>query len=64
MASLLNIVIYILLHAIFVYYNIENLVPNVTAELYFVVQLLTARGIALGPQQDEETGKRLLIILL
>ncbi|KAL9952210.1 hypothetical protein ACROYT_G039425 [Oculina patagonica] len=36
---------------------LENLVPNVTAELYFVVQLLTARGIAPESQQDEETGK-------
>ncbi|KAJ7352923.1 negative regulation of DNA replication [Desmophyllum pertusum] len=36
---------------------LENLVPNVTAELYFVVQLLTARGIAPEPKQDEEIGK-------
>ncbi|KAJ7352920.1 negative regulation of DNA replication [Desmophyllum pertusum] len=36
---------------------IKNLVPNVTAELYFVVQLLTARGIAPEPKQDEDIGK-------
>lgn len=32
-----------------------NLVPNVIAEVYFVVQLLTARGIALALQHPQGT---------
>ncbi|XP_066026194.1 codanin-1-like [Pocillopora verrucosa] len=37
----------------------ENLVPNVTAEIYFVVQLLTARGIAHESRQEEINGNNL-----
>ena len=31
-----------------------NLVPNVTAELYFVVQLLTVRGISSDCKENKE----------
>ena len=41
----------------FITHVAANLVPNVTAELYFVMQLLTARGIVSEQQQDGENGK-------
>lgn len=37
-------------------YVAANLVPNVTAELYFVMQLLTVKGIMSEQQQDDEDG--------
>lgn len=39
-------------------YDTANLVPNVTAELYFMVQLLTARGIAPEKHQDDKNGNK------
>ena len=43
-------------------YATANLVPNVTAELYFVIQLLTARGIVLEQQQDGENGNKTIYL--
>ena len=42
------------------FHDEENLVPNVTAEVYFVVQLLTARGIAHESRQEEIDGNKIL----
>ena len=42
------------------FFDEENLVPNVTAEVYFVVQLLTARGIAHESRQEEINGNKIL----
>lgn len=42
------------------FYDEENLVPNVTAEVYFVVQLLTARGIAHESRQEEINGNNII----
>ena len=42
------------------FHDEENLVPNVTAEIYFVVQLLTARGIAYESRQEEINGNKIL----
>lgn len=39
-------------------YDTANLVPNVTAELYFMVQLLTVRGIAPEKHQDDKNGNK------
>ena len=42
------------------FHDEENLVPNVTAEIYFVVQLLTARGIAHESRQEEINGNNIV----
>lgn len=47
----------------FFFYDVANLVPNVTAEVYFVVQLLTARGIAHESRHEEDNGKETIIIM-
>ena len=39
-------------------YVAANVVPNVTAELYFVIQLLTVRGIVSEQEQDNEDGNK------
>jgi len=39
-------------------YVAANVVPNVTAELYFVIQLLTVRGIVSKQEQDNEDGNK------
>lgn len=41
-------------------YVAANLVPNVTAELYFVIQLLTVRDIVSEQEQDNEDGNKII----
>ena len=36
-------------------FSLGNFVPNVTAELYFVVQILTVCGVSSGAKENEET---------
>ena len=36
-------------------FSLGNLVPNVTAELYFVVQILTVSGVSSDSKENEET---------
>ena len=44
------------------FYDVANLVPNVTGEVYFVVQLLTARGISPESRHEEDNGKETINI--
>ena len=36
-------------------FSLGNFVPNVTAELYFVVQILTVCGVSSDSKENEET---------
>ena len=46
--------IYLLIQQLFLVFSSDNFVPNITAELYFVVQLLTARGAVLPSSQEKD----------